>query len=271
VSPSTATASWRTRALLTFLRNHRGAIAAMDFFTVPTASFRLLYVWFAIDHARRCVLHFDVTAHPTASWVVQQLREAFPYDTPPHLLVFDRDAIFSARVVSIVESLGIRPARTAYRVHGRTALRSAGSGVSDANSSITSSFSTSATFDNYSDSTSPTITTTEPISRLPRRLPVGAGPWRCAKPTLPSWPYLDLADCIIATTLWRESPHRLATELVQPRKQGERMIDNHLLCQMLERLIDVVQPMTRNEVNGLGCQLRSPPRSAAHEFACAPS
>ncbi len=100
---------------LTFLRNHRGAIAAMDFFTVPTATFRVLYVWFAIAHSQRRILHFDVTEHPTASWVVQQLREAFPYDTAPHHLVFDRDAIFSARVVSIAESLGIRPARTAYR------------------------------------------------------------------------------------------------------------------------------------------------------------
>src|SRR6266852_263770 len=100
---------------LTFLRNHRGAIAAMDFSTVPTATFRVLYVWFAIAHSQRRILHLDVTEHPTASWVVQQLREAFPYDTAPHYLVFDRDAIFSARVVSIMKSLGIRPARTAYR------------------------------------------------------------------------------------------------------------------------------------------------------------
>jgi hypothetical protein len=47
-----------------FLRNHRDAIVAMDFFTVPTATFRILYVWFAIDHARRRVLHFDVTDEP---------------------------------------------------------------------------------------------------------------------------------------------------------------------------------------------------------------
>ncbi len=91
---------------LTFLRNHRASIAAMDFFTVPTATFRVLYVWFAIEHARRRILHFDVTEHPLASWVVQQLREAFPYDTAPHHLVFDRDAIFSARVVSIVDADG---------------------------------------------------------------------------------------------------------------------------------------------------------------------
>src|SRR5438552_1277640 len=62
---------------LTFLRNHRDAIAAMDFFVVPTVSFRVVYAWFVIDHARRRILHFDVTDQPTAAWVVQQLREAF--------------------------------------------------------------------------------------------------------------------------------------------------------------------------------------------------
>jgi len=100
---------------LIFLRNHRGAIAAMDFFIVPTATFRLLYAWFAIEHGLRRILHFEVTEHPTAAWVIQQLREAFPYDSALHHLVFDRDAIFSPRVISTVQSLGIRPARTAYR------------------------------------------------------------------------------------------------------------------------------------------------------------
>lgn len=76
-----------------FLRNHRGAIAAMNFFTVPTATFRVLYVWFAIDHARRRILHFDVTDRPTAAWVVQQLREAFPHDSAIRHLIFDRDEI----------------------------------------------------------------------------------------------------------------------------------------------------------------------------------
>jgi hypothetical protein len=76
--------------------------------------------------------------------------------------------------------------------------------VSDANSSITSSLSTNATSDNFFGNTSPTITTTEPILRLATRLPLGAAAWRRAKPTLPLWPYLDLADCITATTLRRE-------------------------------------------------------------------
>jgi transposase InsO family protein len=87
----------------------------MDFFTVPTATFRILYVWFAIDHAKRRVLHFDVTDRPAAAWVAQQLREAFPHDSAIRHLIFDRDAIFSDRVLSTVNALGLRPTRTAYR------------------------------------------------------------------------------------------------------------------------------------------------------------
>jgi hypothetical protein len=60
------------------LHNHRGAIAAMDFFTVPTVTFNLLYCFFIISHDRRRSLHFNVTPHPTSSWIVQQLCEAFP-------------------------------------------------------------------------------------------------------------------------------------------------------------------------------------------------
>jgi putative transposase len=56
---------------LVFLRNHRDVIAAMDFFVVPTVTFRILYVWFAIEHGRRRVLRFDETDHPAAAWVIQ--------------------------------------------------------------------------------------------------------------------------------------------------------------------------------------------------------
>jgi transposase InsO family protein len=100
---------------LTFLRNPRSAIAAMDFFVVPTATFRLVYAWFAIAHERRQILHFDVTNQPTAAWVVQQLRETFGLTVMPRHLIFNRDSIFSRRVVSTVESFGIKPTRTAYR------------------------------------------------------------------------------------------------------------------------------------------------------------
>src|SRR5258705_7935118 len=100
---------------MTFLRNHRDLIAAMDFFVVPTASFRLLYVWFALDHGRRRILHFNVTANPSARWVIHQLREAFP-DHPTHrYLILDNDAIFAAEVACTVARFGIRPQRIAFQ------------------------------------------------------------------------------------------------------------------------------------------------------------
>jgi hypothetical protein len=70
----------RRQNWLTFLRNHKDGIAAMDFFVVPTVSFQLLYVWFTMDHGRRRLIHFNVTTSPTARWAIQQLREAFPSD-----------------------------------------------------------------------------------------------------------------------------------------------------------------------------------------------
>jgi transposase InsO family protein len=100
---------------MTFLRNHKDGIAAMDFFVVPTAGFRLLYAWFIIDHGRRRIVHFNVTTKPTAQWGVQQLREAFPYDSAPGYLIFDNDSIFSIAVTKAIEQLQVRPKRTAYR------------------------------------------------------------------------------------------------------------------------------------------------------------
>jgi putative transposase len=98
---------------MTFLRNHRDVIAGMDFFVVPTIRFQLLYAWFVIEHGRRRVLHFNVTAHPSATWVIQQLRDAFP-DQPSHRhLIFDNDAIFSLEVARSIRRFGIHPKRTA--------------------------------------------------------------------------------------------------------------------------------------------------------------
>jgi putative transposase len=74
---------------LTFLRNHHEAIAAMDFFTVPTLRFGVLYCLFVIGHDRRKILHFKVTPNPNALWVVQQLREAWTYQQPDRFLLFD--------------------------------------------------------------------------------------------------------------------------------------------------------------------------------------
>ena len=100
---------------MTFLRNHKDVIAGMDFFVVPTVRFRLLYVWFAIDHGRRRILHFNVTTHPTTRWVIQQLRETFPEESTRRFLVYDNDAIFSAAVTQAIENLQISPKRTAFR------------------------------------------------------------------------------------------------------------------------------------------------------------
>jgi transposase InsO family protein len=98
-----------------FLSNHREAIAAMDFFTVPTLTFGVLYCFFVIAHDRRRVLHFNVTRYPTSAWVIQQLREAFPYHFAPKYLIFDRGANFNEEVVKTVETFGIQPKRTIFR------------------------------------------------------------------------------------------------------------------------------------------------------------
>jgi transposase InsO family protein len=100
---------------LTFLRNHREAIAALDFLTVPTIAFRLLYCFFVIDHGRRRILHFNVTAHPTADWVVQQLREAFSDSARHRYVILHRDATFSREVLDFLHSSGIKPVRTSVR------------------------------------------------------------------------------------------------------------------------------------------------------------
>jgi len=108
--PGDAAKNW-----LAFLRNHREAIAAIDFFTVPTITFRLLYCLFAIDHDRRRILHFNVTAHPSAEWVVQQLRETFPDSDRHRYVILDRDSKFSAEAIGFLHSSGIKPVRTSVR------------------------------------------------------------------------------------------------------------------------------------------------------------
>jgi putative transposase len=93
---------------LTFLRNHREAIAAMDFFSVPILTFNLLYVFFISSHDRRRILHFNLTQHPTRSWIGQQLREAFPYEPPVRFLLLDHDSKYSIEVPAAIRSMSIR-------------------------------------------------------------------------------------------------------------------------------------------------------------------
>jgi transposase InsO family protein len=101
---------------LTFLRNHREAIAAMDYFTVPTLTFGILYCFFIISHDRRRIVHHNVTRNPHALWVGVQLHQAWEWDEQPQrFLIFDRDAKFGGDVVATVKAMGSQPIRTAYR------------------------------------------------------------------------------------------------------------------------------------------------------------
>ena len=95
--------TWRT-----FLDNHTKQLVSIDFFTVPTLRFQVLYVFLVMAHDRRRILHFNVTAHPTAEWTGQQLREAFPFDQPPRYLLRDRDAIFGDAFRGQVRDMGIQ-------------------------------------------------------------------------------------------------------------------------------------------------------------------
>jgi putative transposase len=103
------------RRWLTFLRNHREAIVAMDFFTVPTLTFNMLYCFFLISHDRRRIVHFNVTCHPTSSWIVQQLREAFPYQSAPKFMIFDHDAKYGLDVPAAIRAMKIICTRTSIR------------------------------------------------------------------------------------------------------------------------------------------------------------
>jgi putative transposase len=82
---------------------------------VPTLAFGTLYCFFIIAHDRRRILHCHVTKHPNGAWVVQQLREAFPYDSAPGYLIFDRGASFNEEVIDTVKSFGVQPKRISFR------------------------------------------------------------------------------------------------------------------------------------------------------------
>jgi putative transposase len=94
--------SWRT-----FLDNHISQLASIDFFTVSTVWFEVLFVFVVLAHDRRRVLHFNVTAHPTAAWTAQQILEAFPFETVPKYLLRDRDAIYGHVLQQQIEAMGI--------------------------------------------------------------------------------------------------------------------------------------------------------------------
>jgi transposase InsO family protein len=102
--------SWRT-----FLRNHGAEIVAIDFLTVPTATFRVLYVFVVLSLDRRRIVHFNVADSPTAEWISLQLIQAFPFDTAPRYVIHDRDSIYGEKVATTFGALGIEDKVSGYQ------------------------------------------------------------------------------------------------------------------------------------------------------------
>ena len=109
--------SWRT-----FVRNHAQAIVACDFCVTITATFRLLSIFVVMEHATRRILHVNVTAHPTAEWTLQQLREAISVDHTYRFLIHDRDSIFSQTLDQCIRNLGLTVLKTPVRMPVANAL-----------------------------------------------------------------------------------------------------------------------------------------------------
>ena len=99
---------------LTFVHNHAKVVIACDFFVV-TAIFRILYVFVVLELGSRRIVHYNVTAHPTAEWTLQQFREVLPHEHPYRFVIHDRDSIFSAFLDQQVTNLGVRVLRTPIR------------------------------------------------------------------------------------------------------------------------------------------------------------
>ena len=108
--PKPPSQTWRT-----FLENHVGCLASTDFFVVPTATFSLLFVLVVLRHERRRIVHIGTTAHPTAAWVAQQIREAFPWETAPRYMIRDRDRVYGIAFRSRIKAMGIEEVVTAPR------------------------------------------------------------------------------------------------------------------------------------------------------------
>ena len=109
-TPRTTRQRWKT-----FLKNHSAQIVSVDFLVVPTITFKPLYVLVFLSHARRRIIHFNVTAHPTTQWCAQQLRNAFSDAELPRFLIRDRDTKFGELFTATVSALGVEPLWTAYR------------------------------------------------------------------------------------------------------------------------------------------------------------
>ena len=111
-----------------FLANHREAIVAGDFFTVPTLTFQLRSCVFVIEHRRRLILHVHVTREPTPAWVVQQLRDVFPGDGPYRFMLLDHDSTCDANVIGFLNARGLDSTRTAIQAPWQNGVAERGVG-----------------------------------------------------------------------------------------------------------------------------------------------
>jgi transposase InsO family protein len=102
--------TWRA-----FLNNHVKDLVSIDFFTVSTINFRILFVFLILSHNRRRIIHFNVTAHPSAAWTGRQIIQAFPWDTAPRYMIRDRDGVYGNDFTRCAQALGIKQVLTARR------------------------------------------------------------------------------------------------------------------------------------------------------------
>jgi putative transposase len=116
----------------TFLRSHARAILACDFFFAVTATFRMLYVFVVIEHGTRRLAHVNVTAHPSAAWTLQQLREVIANADTHRYLIHDRDSIFARHLDDSIRALGLKVLRSPFSTPRRTRSASASSARSGA-------------------------------------------------------------------------------------------------------------------------------------------
>jgi hypothetical protein len=112
--PRRPSQTWKT-----FLHNHLGQMVSIDFFTVPTITMKVLFVFLMLEHRRREVLHSHVTEHPCAAWTSQQIVEAFANQDAPQYLLRDRDRTYGNEVRLRISSLQIEEVLTAPKVPGR--------------------------------------------------------------------------------------------------------------------------------------------------------
>ncbi|HTP28770.1 MAG TPA: integrase core domain-containing protein [Anaeromyxobacteraceae bacterium] len=102
--------TWRA-----FLDNHVKDLVSVDFFVVPTVAFKVLFVFIVLAHARRRIVHFNVTENPTAQWTAHQISEAFPWEAAPRYLILDRDWVYGPPFQTRMERMGIEEVLTAPR------------------------------------------------------------------------------------------------------------------------------------------------------------